>query len=56
MLERKFTSQLESFLLKEESKILLINGARQVGKSYLVRHVGKKLFNNFIEINLKEDK
>lgn len=28
---------------------------RQIGKSYLIRYVGRKLFPNFIEINLKED-
>jgi hypothetical protein len=35
---------------------MLVNGARQIGKSYLIRYVGKKLFHNYIEINLKEDK
>lgn len=55
MLKRKFTQILENYLLKETDKILLVNGARQVGKSYLIRYVGKKLFKNFIEINLKED-
>ena len=55
MLERKFTSFLESFLLEEPNKILLVNGARQIGKSYLIRYVGQKLFRHFVEINLKED-
>lgn len=55
MLKRKFTSTLEHFLQTETNKILLVNGARQVGKSYLIRYVGKRLFKNFIEINLKED-
>lgn len=56
MLERKFTSFLEDFLTNEPNKILLVNGARQIGKSYLVRYVGKRLFKHFVEINLKEDK
>lgn len=56
MLERKFTSYLEHFLTNEPNKILLVNGARQIGKSYLVRYVGQKLFKHFVEINLKEDK
>lgn len=56
MLERKFTSVLEHFLTKEPDKILLVNGARQIGKSYLIRYVGQRLFPHFIEINLKEDK
>ena len=56
MLERKFTQYLEQFLREENNKILLVNGARQVGKSYLIRYVGNRLFDHFVEINLKEDK
>lgn len=56
MLRRKFESVIEDFLVREPDKILLVNGARQVGKSYLIRHVGKKLYKNFVEINLKEDR
>ena len=56
MLERKFTKVLEQFLKENQNKILLVNGARQIGKSYLIRYVGKRLFTHFIEINLKEDK
>ncbi len=56
MLERKFTQYLEAFIENEPNKILLVNGARQIGKSYIIRYVGKKLFKHFVEINLKEDK
>lgn len=56
MLYRKFEKRIEEFLRKTPNKILLVNGARQIGKSYIIRHVGKKLFKNYIEINLKEDK
>ena len=42
--------------MEETNKILLVNGARQIGKSYLIRYVGKRLFPHFVEINLKEDK
>ncbi|MFR1343627.1 MAG: ATP-binding protein [Anaerovoracaceae bacterium] len=35
--------------------MLLIDGARQVGKTYIIRYVGEKLFENFIEINMVED-
>ncbi len=55
MLKRKFEQYLEEFLLQEPYKILLVNGARQIGKSYIIRYVGKKLFKNFVEINLKAD-
>ena len=56
MLERKFTTFLEQFLKEQQNKILLVNGARQIGKSYLIRYVGKRLFTHYVEINLKEDK
>ena len=56
MLYRKFAKRIEDFLLDEPNKILLVNGARQIGKSYLIRYIGKKLFKNYVEINLKEDK
>ena len=56
MLERKFTSFLEQFLKEQQNKILLVNGARQIGKSYLIRYVGKRLFTHYVEINLKEDR
>lgn len=55
MLERKFTPFLEYFLTEETDKILLVNGARQIGKSYLIRYVGQKLYQHYVEINLKED-
>ena len=56
MLKRKFTSILEQYLTENTNKILLVNGARQIGKSYLIRYVGKKLYPHFVEINLQKDK
>ena len=56
MLERKFAQYLKTFLKENSDKILLVNGARQIGKSYIIRYVGKSLFKHFVEINLKEDK
>ena len=55
MLYRKITSLIEAHLQSDSNKILLIDGARQVGKTYIVRYVGQKLFENYIEINLVED-
>ncbi|MCQ2554136.1 MAG: AAA family ATPase [Clostridia bacterium] len=56
MLKRKIESVIEEHLTSGSSKILLVDGARQVGKSYIIRHVGKKLFKNYIELNMSEDK
>jgi len=55
MLRRKFTNEIEANLKDSGSKIMLVNGARQIGKSYLIRYVGKRLFPNYVEVNLKKD-
>lgn len=55
MLYRKIEKVIETHLLSDSPKILLVDGARQVGKTYIIRHIGKKLFENYIEINMVED-
>lgn len=55
MLYRKIQSLIEDHLKSDSNKILLIDGARQVGKTYIIRHVGRSLFENYIEINMVED-
>ena len=54
MLKRKAEKLLKDW--KKGKDALLITGARQVGKSYLVREFGKANFKHFIEINLYEQK
>ena len=56
MLQRKFTTELSRFLQEEPDKIMLVNGARQIGKSYLIRYVSQQQFAHYIEINLQADK
>lgn len=55
MLIRKIEAQIEAHLESKSQKILLVNGARQVGKTFIIRHVGQKLFEHVIEINMIED-
>ena len=55
MLYRKIETVIEEHIKSDSKKILLIDGARQVGKTYIIRYVGKKIFKNFIEINMVED-
>lgn len=55
MLYRKIEKTIVSHLQSDSNKIMILNGARQIGKSYIIRHVGKSLFKNYIEINLLED-
>ncbi len=55
MLYRKIEALIEEHLKSQSPKILLIDGARQIGKTYIINHVGKKLFENYIEINMVAD-
>lgn len=55
MLYRKIEAVIEAHLKSDSKKILLVDGARQVGKTYIIRHVGQKLFENYIELNMVED-
>lgn len=55
MLYRKIERTIEQHLMSGSNKILLVDGARQIGKTYIIRYVGNKLFENYIEINMIED-
>ncbi len=55
MLYRKITKSIESYLRSDSNKILVIDGARQVGKTYIISHIGQALFENYIELNFVED-
>ena len=55
MLYRKIGTLIEERLKADSNKILVIDGARQIGKTYIIRETGKALFENYIEINLLED-
>lgn len=55
MLYRKIESYIEDHFKTDSDKILILEGARQIGKSYIIREVGKRLFENFVEINFVKD-
>ena len=55
MLYRKIQSYIENHLRPGSNKILVIDGARQIGKTYIIKYTAKKLFKNYIEINMLED-
>ncbi len=55
MLKRSAEADLDAFLESDEKKCLVIRGARQVGKTYLVREAGRKRTGwSFIEVNFLE--
>lgn len=55
MLYRKIERYIEEHFTSGTDKILVLEGARQTGKSYIIRTVGQRLFKNFIELNFVED-
>ena len=54
MIERKIAQRIRDFLQKDH-KALLVTGARQVGKTYIIREIGKADFESFIELNFLEN-
>jgi len=55
MLYRKIQERIDEYFSKASNKVLVIDGARQIGKSYIIRYMGQKHFRNYIELNLLED-
>lgn len=56
MLKRKIASQIRDFFKSKDRRMLIVDGTRQVGKSFIVRNVCQELFAHYIEINMEEDK
>ena len=54
MLKRKIISELYEWRTGITNKALLIKGARQVGKTTIVRQFAKENYENFIEINFEQ--
>lgn len=55
MLYRKIETAIYQHLSGNSDKVLIVSGARQIGKSFIIRYVGSKLYKNFVEINLIND-
>lgn len=53
MIARKADKLIRSFILNDR-RALLVTGARQVGKTFSIRKVGKECFENVVEINFVE--
>ena len=55
MFYRKIQEKLNAYYNDKNSKIMVVNGARQIGKSFIIRETASRYYKNYIEINLKED-
>ena len=53
MMKRKILELLVEWKAGEERKPLILNGARQVGKTYILEEFGKEYFENVIYLNME---
>jgi len=54
-MKRTIDHYLEQWIIDPQRKVLLVRGARQVGKTYSIRELGKK-FDYYLEVNFESDK
>ena len=50
-LKRKFYDYLLSWKAEKSKQCLLVNGARQIGKTFIIEKFGRENYDSFIEIN-----
>ena len=55
-MRRKIYDELVKWKHKSGRMPLIVNGARQVGKSYILQQFGRQEFDNYIMVNLETDK
>ena len=51
MISRKITSRLEGFYNEGGKSALLIDGARQVGKTYIIEEFGRTHYESVVKID-----
>lgn len=56
ILKRKIEEDIRAYLSSDSSRMMIVDGARQVGKSFVIRRLGQLMFPNYIEINMEADK
>ena len=55
MLKRKIYKQIDDFYKRQKNKALMITGARQVGKSYIIEKYAKENYASYIRIDFIEN-
>lgn len=55
MLFRKIETVIDNYFQSNTDKVLVVTGARQIGKSFIIRHCASKYFKHVLEINLIKD-
>ena len=55
MLRRKIETQLEAWRSAPKRTALLVTGARQIGKTYIIRHFAQQHYDHIAELNFIEN-
>ena len=55
MLERRIEQEIREFLKSGRKEAMMVTGARQVGKTYIIRECAKEIYKNIVEINFVEN-
>ena len=55
VLQRAVAKKINAFFAADRRQALLVTGARQVGKTTLIRNLGREAFPHFVEINFLEN-
>ena len=50
-MERKLLTELEKWRLSSQRKPLILQGARQVGKTWLLKEFARRSYKNFAYVN-----
>lgn len=54
MLKRKAASLIENWIKTKNKKCLVVQGARQTGKTYIIEHFAEENYEELVEINFKQ--
>lgn len=55
MLKRKFTEYLKQWKAIKKNECLLVRGARQIGKTFIIEDFAKNNYESFVEINFEQN-
>ena len=51
MLERRIEQEIRDFLKSDRKEALMVTGARQVGKTYIIRECAKEIYKNIVAVS-----
>ena len=54
MLKRKAADAIKNWVNSKEKKCLVVQGARQTGKTYIIERFAEENYEEFVEINFKQ--